>query len=240
MDVMSDVQLYLTAAISAVACAILTAVWHRTRRSQQRVAVLSLVVAALSLVATIIQVVMAVLPARKPAPPPPEATGCKATVTAGFSRSDPEKVGDLTFCPTRVNDGDMHITGPFKLAGQVLGPVEKRRDMVLFVRLDQATCTTEGKPAAPGRFLINSVHFDLEADGGWSYRDNLGGHPPAVSLGRSFEFAIASKDAIQSLLDRHDEWRLSGITTLPPGIRILTHFDVPPGDSPSAVPCVGS
>ena len=237
---MSDGQLYLTAATSAVACAILVAVWYRTRRSRQRVAVLSVVVAALSLVATIIQVVMAVLPAKKPAPPPPAAIGCKATVSAGFSRSNPEKVGALTFCPTRVNDGDMRITGPFKLAGQVLGPVEQRRDLVLFVRLDQATCTTEGKPAAPGRFLIDSVHFDLEAAGEWSYRDDLGGHPPGVTLGRTFEFASASEGAIQGLLDRHDEWRLSGITELPQGIRILAHFDVPPGDSPSAAPCVGN
>jgi hypothetical protein len=222
--------------------AILIFVWIRTRHHQERIAILALVAGLVATAAAIAQVAVAVFPDKaSPAPRPsgsPEAAACKVTVSSGLARANPERVGNLVFCPTRINDGKVPITGPFSLEGQVIGPPTERSKLFLMVSLDRATCTTEGKPAATGRFLLKQpIDFAADANGLWSYFDDLGQHPPSVTLGRIFEFATAEKNVVADLYDRRDEWQQEGITNRPPGITVLSSFRVAPGKVKGAVPC---
>ncbi|MBQ1046642.1 MULTISPECIES: hypothetical protein [unclassified Micromonospora] len=245
---------------TAAAGAVLIGVWIRTRHHRERVAILALVTGLLATVAAFAQVAMVVFPIQASPNPSPSSSpalaasssaepspsssaeptaACKWTVLSGLARANPEKVGNLVFCPTRINNGDVPIAGPFTLEGQVIGPVEERRKLFLMVQAARNTCTTEGKPPAPGRFLLNQP-VDFETGGGeWEYFDDLGGFPQSVTLGRTFQFATGSKDVVQGLYDRREEWRQEGITRLPPGITILATFKIAPGKVKGALPCGG-
>jgi hypothetical protein len=52
----------------------------------------------------------------------------------------PPTAGGLTCCAVQINNGKLPITGPFRLAGQILGPADARKDLVLLVRVDPSTC----------------------------------------------------------------------------------------------------
>jgi hypothetical protein len=226
-----------------VAGAVLIFVWIRTRRHRERIAILALVTGLVATVAAIAQVAVAVSPVTTSSEPRPSSSSeaavtCKGTVSSGLARANPEQVGNLTFCPTRINDGKVPITGPFSLKGQVIGPSAERSKLLLMVKLDRATCTTEGKPPAPGRFLLKQpIDFEADASGLWSYFDDLGEHPPSVTLGRIFEFATAPKAVVDDLYDRREEWGKEGITNVPPQITILSSFKVAPGKVKAAIPC---
>ena len=218
-------------------------VWIRTRRHQERIAILALVAGLLATAAAIAQVAVAVFPVKTSPEPSPSsslevAATCKGTVSSGLARANPKKVGNLAFCPTRINDGKVPIAGPFSLKGQVIGPPAERSNLLLMVKLDRATCTTEGNPPAPGRFLLKQpIDFGADANGLWSYFDDLGNHPPSLTLGRIFEFATAPKDVVEDLYDRREEWQEEGITNLPLQITILSSFKVAPGKVKGAIPC---
>ncbi|MEU4563668.1 hypothetical protein AB0F72_35280 [Actinoplanes sp. NPDC023936] len=222
---------------------VLIFVWIRTRHHRERIAILALVAGLLATAAAIAQVAVAVFPVKTspesgPSGGPEAAARCQGTVTSGVARANPEKVGNLTFCPTRINDGNVPITGPFSLKGQVIGPPAERGNLLLMVKLDRATCTTEGRPPAPGRFLLDQpIDFVADASGLWSYFDDLGKHPPSVTLGRIFEFATAPKSVVEDLYDRREEWEREGITDLPPEIIVLSSFKVAPGKVKGAIPC---
>jgi transcriptional regulator with XRE-family HTH domain len=147
----------------------------------------------------------------------------------------PAVAGDLRFCPVMINDGALPITGPFNLAGQVMGPVEERRRMVLLVHSDPRTCDALGNPAPNGKILIHDADIGTP-DGSWAYVDQLG-YDEAVTYARKFEYVLATSealDAIRNDLDNyiaagHDPDDYAGITAMPAGAQIVARFDVPAG-----------
>ena len=158
------------------------------------------------------------------------ATGCASAGTVEVRVVTPTP---LTFCPVLVNDG-RPITGPFNLSGQILGPERAWRDLILLVRIDPATCTTEGRRGATGRFMIPPHKVRFGPDGTWEYTDDLGGQTAAVTLGRIFEYATAPPGAIHTMAANNGP---SGIMTLPNDVKILGSFAVAPGTAPAAKPC---
>ncbi|MEV6844045.1 helix-turn-helix transcriptional regulator [Actinoplanes sp. NPDC051411] len=147
----------------------------------------------------------------------------------------PAEAGDLRFCPVVINDGTLPITGPFNLSGQVIGPVEERRRMVLLVHSDPRTCDALGNPAPNGKILIHDADIG-SPDGSWAYVDHLG-YDEAVTYARKFEYVLATPealDAIRNDLDNyiaagHDADNYAGITAMPAGAQIVARFDVPAG-----------
>jgi hypothetical protein len=233
---MGDKWLYLTAGITTAVFVLLAIVCYRTRKSNQNIAILSLAVSIIALVATIAQLAVAIQPVGHQVS---DSATCDAVTSDGLAVVRPDTVGKLYFCPVLVNDGNLPITGPFNLRGQIIGPTSERDKLVLFVRLDRATCTTDGKPAPPGRFLIDSVRFSDSLDGGWSYRDNLGNYPPSLTFGRIFEFALAPKSAVSDLVQRREEWKQNGIEDLPSTVLVVASFKLAPGAATSKTPCTG-
>jgi hypothetical protein len=163
----------------------------------------------------------------------PSTTPAKGCTKAGTVEVQVVTPNPLTFCRVLVNDG-RPITGPFNLSGQILDPERAWRDLILLVRIDPATCTTEGRRGATGRFMIPPEKFRFGADGTWEYTDDLGGLAAAVTLGRIFEYATAPPAAIQTMAANGDP---SGITTLPKDVKILGSFAVAPGTAPAAKAC---
>jgi hypothetical protein len=137
-----------------------------------------------------------------------------------------------------INKGRLPIVGDsFTLEGQVLGPPAERQTLVLFVRTDPTTCDANGKPGAPGRFLLDEVKFD-DIDGRWSHRDNYGGYAAGITFGRIFEFASASPAVVRGIMSRRDDWKDNGLTgDMLKEVSLLARFDVPPGQTPGQRPC---
>lgn len=150
----------------------------------------------------------------------------------------------LTFCPVRINDGRLPITGPFALAGQVLGPVAQRSGLLLVNRGDPRTCDALGNPAVAGSFLADQA--DLAApDGRWSTVDALG-YAEAVTLGRKYRHVSASPSSLTAIKGDARAWMAAhpadpndypGILALPADAQVLATFDIPPGTYPGAKPC---
>lgn len=150
----------------------------------------------------------------------------------------------LTFCPVRLNDGRLPITGPFALAGQVFGPVAQRELLVLVVWGDPRTCDALGNPPSPGVFLARDVDL-AGADGRWTRVDGLG-YDEAVTIGRQYRFVTASAASLMAIRGDAEAWVAAhpdnpgdypGVLALPADAEVLATFDVPPGVYPGAEPC---
>ncbi len=170
----------------------------------------------------------------------PPTSACPSSSPSGSIPSNPMRRGKLSFCPVVVNGGSLPITGPFGLAGQILGPQADLQKIVLFVRINPSTCDTLGKPGAPGWFLITEFALDV-LDGRWSYVDNFGGQTTAVTFERIFEYASAQPGVKAELLEHISDWRENGISDreMPAGIEFLSKFIVPAGEAPGQLPCRG-
>jgi hypothetical protein len=141
---------------------------------------------------------------------------------------------DLTFCPALLNNG-APITGPFTLAGKIIGAADRYRDLLIVNRADPETCDALGNRPAAGYYYARGMTID--ADGNWSFRDGLG-YDEAVTIGRTYSFisgpaaAIAAiKNDRQAFADAHggsdDEY--AGMETLPTTARVVATFRQAPG-----------
>lgn len=173
--------------------------------------------------------------------PRTEATssGCAPSSGKGYVQPAPARVGELTFCSVLINKGQLPIVGDsYTLEGQVRGPLEKRREVVLFVHVDPQTCDANGKRGAPGWFLIPEVKFDT-ADGHWFHRDKYGDYPEGITFGRTFEFATASPEVVRNIMSHREDWNQDGLDEqmLRKIVSPLAKFEVPPGHTPGSRPC---
>ncbi|MEU7908126.1 hypothetical protein [Actinoplanes sp. NPDC049118] len=161
-----------------------------------------------------------------------------AAGTPGTIAPRPALAGGMVFCPVQVDDGTGPIEGPFVLTGQVVGRHPEDLELVLFVRVDPATCDTEGERGRRGRYLLEQVDLHA-ADSGWSYLDDLGDHPPGVTFGRIFEYATMSPQSLRAMRGRGRAFGSGDIGDyeLPPDVRFLSRFEVPPGVAAERVPC---
>lgn len=157
------------------------------------------------------------------------------------------RASGLVFCPVRINRGKLPITGPFELAGQVIGDVEKRRSVLLWNQTADGTCDANGDSPSGGGGKFLAREADLASvDGSWSHTDQLG-YAEAVTFGRQFEFVTADAANLQAILGYADEWRkrpgnnpddYPGIVPNElPAHTVLATFDVPPGEYTGAKPC---
>jgi hypothetical protein len=138
-----------------------------------------------------------------------------------------------------INKGRPITGDSFTLEGQVLGQPAERQNLVLFVRIDPTTCDANGKPGAPGRFLLHEVKLD-DLDGRWSHRDDYGGYAAGVTFGRIFEFASASPAVVREIMSRQSEWKDAGLAgDMLRDVSFLAKFDVPPGQTPGSSSCSG-
>lgn len=170
-------------------------------------------------------------------PASPDARCASAGKDAGYVQPTPVRSDGLTFCPVLINDGRVPITGPFTLAGQVLGRPKAGEILVLFVRIDPLTCDTFGKRGALGRFLLRDLSFD-DFDGTWAHPDDLGGYDAGVTFGRIFEFATASTEVIEKLKNSYGQWNESGLENRElKGVWFKATFRVPPGEADNGRPC---
>jgi hypothetical protein len=160
------------------------------------------------------------------------------TGTPGTITPRPTLNGGMVFCPVQIDDGSGPFRGPFVLTGQVAGIYPQGRQLALFVRIDSATCDTEGRPGASGRFLLKQVVFPA-VQISWSYADNFGDFAPGITLGRIYEFATmtaTTRQTVESLLGESSQ---NGIDDedMPPDVTFLSKFEVPPGVAAESVPC---
>ena len=95
------------------------------------------------------------------------------------------KRSGLTFCPVLINNGRLPITGPFALAGQVLGPVEIRQQVLILTYGDADACDALGNRPTAGKFHETAT-FDSPT-GKWSFTDKLG-YEDAVTIERHYEY----------------------------------------------------
>ena len=175
----------------------------------------------------------------KSAQPSSSDPACTPSEGSGVVQPSPPKARRLSFCQVLINKGQPIAGGGFTLEGEVLGPTTERQNLVLFVRIDPTTCDANGKPGAPGRFLVDGVKF-YEVDGRWSYRDDFGGYAAGVTFGRVFEFATASPAVVRGIMGRRDEWKDNGLTgEMLNEVSFLARFDVPPGQTPGQRSCSG-
>ncbi|MEU7982441.1 hypothetical protein AB0B63_28390 [Micromonospora sp. NPDC049081] len=250
---MNGQVLYITAVISGVFCTILFMVWLHVRKHDQKWTIMPFAAAVVFGVATIAQVALA---AKPPAPTPPPTSSspstapsepkvgpspspsCSATPGPADVQVKPYGTAPLVFCPVRINNGTIPITGPFNLSGQILGPDAERRHLILFVRIDPKTRDTCGKPGGRGRFLLPQEALDADAEGKWSYDEKLGDYPQGVTFGRTYEIATAPQSVIDSLMSQKDGWKEDGINELPDSVEILAAFEVPPGVAGRDARCV--
>jgi hypothetical protein len=167
----------------------------------------------------------------------PDAMCVSVGKDAGYVQPTPVRSDDLAFCPVLINGGRLPITGPFTLAGQVLGRPKAGETLVLFVRIDPLTCDTFGKRGAPGKFLLRNLSFD-ESDGRWAHSDDLGGYDAGVTFGRILEFATASPEVIETLKNSFGQWNESGLDSRElKGVSFKATFRVPPGEADNSRPC---
>lgn len=166
----------------------------------------------------------------------PPTTPCSMTQSGpAADQPSPAHADDLTFCLVNINGGTLPITGPFELAGQVLGPASQRQRVVLVNYGDPRTCDALGNPPAAGIFLLNQVNLG-SFDGSWSYVDHLG-YPEAVTIARTFEYITASAASIQLMKDDRSMWAAGGnnpddypgIRAMPADANVLARFKVPAG-----------
>ncbi|MGW4637546.1 helix-turn-helix domain-containing protein [Sphaerisporangium sp. NPDC004334] len=166
--------------------------------------------------------------------PTPVCAG-KATGPA-MVQPTPDHAAGVTFCPVEINEGRLPITGPFRLSGQVLGPLTIRQRMVLLVSSDPNTCDALGNAAPDARMYLHEAQIG-SSDGSWSYIDTLG-YEEAVTYARNFVYVLApSNDVLNEIYNDRDhylanggdEGSYAGLTRLPAGAEILAHFDVPAG-----------
>jgi hypothetical protein len=148
----------------------------------------------------------------------------------------PRRSAQATFCPVEINDGRLPITGPFRLSGRVLAPLDTRRRMVLLVASDPGTCDALGNPAPDAQMYLGKAQIG-SPDGSWSYLDTLG-YQEAVTYARDFVYVLAPNDdvltAIREDEDHYlaaggDEGSYAGLTQLPTGAVEVAHFEVPAG-----------
>jgi hypothetical protein len=186
------------------------------------------------------------------AAPPPAATCAFATGgpgVIGLAVTSAGRASGLTFCPVRINDGKLPVTGPFEVAGQVLGDPDRRRSVVLWNQQAARTCDADGRPPAVRGAKFVADGADLASpDGSWSYRVEPG-YDGAVTYGRQFELVTASPTNLAKIVEDAPAWgRQPGRNPADyPGIApgdvpphtVLASFAVPPGTSPGAKPCTG-
>jgi hypothetical protein len=192
-------------------------------------------------------------PSGSPSTPAPTAVAAPPACTdvadgAAFVQprvTEAGRTSGLTFCPSHVNGGRLPITGTsFDVAGQVLGPVGDRKDVLLVTSGDPKTCDALGNPPTRGAFLID--HADIgSTDGRWSYTDHLG-YDEAVTIARHYEYVTGPPAALLSIRSARASWEAAnpgkageypGILSLPADARVLATFEVPAGIYRGAQPC---
>jgi hypothetical protein len=194
------------------------------------------------------------LPAAVASPePPPAATTCPFATgspgVVGLAVTSAGRASGLTFCPVRINDGKLPVTGPFEVSGQVLGDPARRRSVVLWHQQAARTCDADGRPPAVRGAKFVADGADLASpDGSWSYRVEPG-YDGAVTYGRQFELVTASTTNLAKIVEDAPAWGRQpgrnpadypGIAPadLPPHT-VLASFGVPPGTYRDAKPCTG-
>jgi hypothetical protein len=142
--------------------------------------------------------------------------------------------GDLTFCPALLNNG-APITGPFTLAGKIIGPADRYRDLIIVNRADPEICDALGNRPTPGYYYARGMTID--ADGAWTFRDGLG-YDEAVTIGRTYSFLSGPAAAItmikndrQAFANAHggNDNDYLGMETFPATARIVATFRQAPG-----------
>jgi hypothetical protein len=133
------------------------------------------------------------------AAPSSAASEAVCDAVAGPAEVQPQRTGagvrlGLTFCPVRINGGNLPITGPFELSGRVVGPVDVRSRVLLVNHGDPKTYDALGNPPPRGDFLISRADAG-SPDGTWSYTDSLG-YDEAVTIARHFEYITAPPRSI--------------------------------------------
>jgi hypothetical protein len=136
---------------------------------------------------------------------------------------------DLTFCPALLNNGQP-ITGPFGVAGQVLGPASELKQLTIVNQADPATCDALGNKAVTGYFSAEGLTFDT--DGSWQFQENLG-YDEAVTIARNFMIVEGSPSAIKAIEDsrkkNEDNKDWAGMPSLPAGVVTVGTFRQAPG-----------
>jgi hypothetical protein len=187
------------------------------------------------------------------AAPPPATTTCAFATGSpgviGLAVTSAGRASGLTFCPVRINDGKLPVTGPFEVAGQVLGDPGRRGSVVLWNQQTAGTCDADGRPPAVRGAKFVADGADLASpDGSWSYRAELG-YDGAVTYGRQFELVTASPTNLAKIVEDAPAWGAQagrnpadypGIAPgdVPPHT-VLASFTVPPGTYRDAKPCAG-
>jgi hypothetical protein len=136
---------------------------------------------------------------------------------------------DLTLCPALLNNGQP-ITGPFGVAGQVLGPVSELKQLTIVNQADPATCDALGNKAVTGYFSAEGLTFDT--DGSWQFQENLG-YGESVTLARNYMIVEGPPSAIQAIRDSRaknkDNKNWAGLPSLPAGVVTVGTFRQAPG-----------
>ena len=171
-----------------------------------------------------------------------EQSGGTALVDVDVT-SDGSRSG-LTFCPVLINDGDLPITGPYPLAGQVLG-LDDRLPLLIVAYADPDDCDAFGNPPAPGRFAQDAT-FD-SSTGRWSFTETLG-YIESVTIARRFEYITGSAASLAMIRQDHENWladdpedptKYPGMVRMPADTKVLGTFAAPAGEYPGAVQCTG-
>jgi hypothetical protein len=171
-------------------------------------------------------------PTSAPPTTPTHASGCRYKAgTPGVVpvKLTPSAPDDLTICPALLNNGQP-ITGPFGVAGQVLGPASELKQLTIVNQADPATCDALGNKAVTGYFSAEGLTFDT--DGSWQFQENLG-YGEAVTLARNFMIVEGSPSAIQAIKDSRtknkDNKDWAGLPSLPAGVVTVGTFRQAPG-----------
>jgi hypothetical protein len=170
------------------------------------------------------------------AAPPATATGAPSSAPGCEDEGVPVKrlSGKLTFCPVVLNNG-APITGPFTVAGRILGDRKDFQSLIIVNRADMETCDALGNRPAQGYFY--AAGLTIADDGTWEFRDTLG-YDEAVTIGRQYAFLSGTpaalkeiRDARQVFADHHngDDSAFPGLITLPAGVRFVATFRQAPG-----------
>jgi hypothetical protein len=150
----------------------------------------------------------------------------------------------LTFCPVLINDGDLPITGPYPVVGQVLG-LDDGQQFTIVGKGDPDTCDAFGGPPVTGTF-----DQDITVDpvtGRWSFIEDLG-YEESVTIARRFQIVTASPPSLAAIRTHHADWEAEhpgdtsgypGMEQLPGDTTVLARFDAPAGEYPGSQPCTG-
>jgi hypothetical protein len=141
---------------------------------------------------------------------------------------------ELTFCPALLNNGKP-LTGPFTATGQIIGPADLYRNLIIVNKADADTCDAYGNKPAPGYFYARGM--TITTAGRWTFRDGLG-YDEAVTIARTYELIGAPEASINAIKNDPIIWAKThggndgdypGMKSLPADAHTVATFRQPPG-----------